>query len=525
MHDDTQIARVIAMGKALRNGKFPVRWVSDLGYGYGYPIFNFYGPLPYYIGGLFYALGVDALAATKIMFAIGILSSGVTMYFLARGILGLLGGLIAATFYMYAPYHAVQIYVRGAVGEYYTLIFFPLVILGIIRAFQGKSRQDFLIGAIGLAGVVLSHTIIGYVAAILLGVGYVSVVVLYFMKKISQLNTVVSLSFMFATGLLLSAFFWLPALFEMGFTNVASQIGGSADFSGHFVCLSQLWDSPWGYAGSGPGCIDGMAFKLGKVHVIFSLLALLLWAVNKRIKTESNILFRILIVILVISIFFMIPSSKLIWVVIPGFAYIQYPWRFLTFALLPLALLPASLVVYIESRLTKLALTFFLIALVLYSNTKLFHPQAEFYRSSSEFESSEDVRWRVSKISDEYLPREIIRPTKRSDLPIHAIPKSSQWYARTEVDTETYSRFVVDSNGQNDITVLRAYFPGWLYKVNGREGSVKIEQGLPILRVEDGKNIVELIFLNTPIRKLSNGISFITVFGLLYLYGRKKTFA
>ena len=51
MHDDTQVGRIIAMGRALRNGQFPVRWVSDLGYGYGYPIFNFYGPLPYYLGG------------------------------------------------------------------------------------------------------------------------------------------------------------------------------------------------------------------------------------------------------------------------------------------------------------------------------------------------------------------------------------------------------------------------------------------------------------------------------------------
>ena len=30
MHDDTQVARVNVMGKALKSGQFPVRWVTDL---------------------------------------------------------------------------------------------------------------------------------------------------------------------------------------------------------------------------------------------------------------------------------------------------------------------------------------------------------------------------------------------------------------------------------------------------------------------------------------------------------------
>ena len=53
IHDDAQIQRVFEMKTALSDGMFPVRWVADLGYGYGYPIFNFYGPLPYYVGAIF----------------------------------------------------------------------------------------------------------------------------------------------------------------------------------------------------------------------------------------------------------------------------------------------------------------------------------------------------------------------------------------------------------------------------------------------------------------------------------------
>ena len=41
IHDATQVARVFEMHQSLQGLMFPVRWVQDLGYGYGYPIFLF----------------------------------------------------------------------------------------------------------------------------------------------------------------------------------------------------------------------------------------------------------------------------------------------------------------------------------------------------------------------------------------------------------------------------------------------------------------------------------------------------
>ena len=103
MHDDTQVVRVYEMGKSLKDGMFPVRWVTDLGYGYGYPIFNFYAPLAYYVGGFFNVLGIDALVSTKAMMVLGIVFSGIFMYFLAREFWGEAGGIISGLFYLYAP--------------------------------------------------------------------------------------------------------------------------------------------------------------------------------------------------------------------------------------------------------------------------------------------------------------------------------------------------------------------------------------------------------------------------------------
>src|SRR3989344_8538266 len=66
VHDDTQPARVLVMSEQLRKGIFPVRLVDRLGYGYGYPLFNFYAPLPYYLRFLFPLAGLSLFFSVKL---------------------------------------------------------------------------------------------------------------------------------------------------------------------------------------------------------------------------------------------------------------------------------------------------------------------------------------------------------------------------------------------------------------------------------------------------------------------------
>ncbi|MDO8658737.1 MAG: hypothetical protein Q7K55_08400, partial [Candidatus Levybacteria bacterium] len=47
-HDDVQVIRLYEMDKCFKDQQIPCRWVPDLGGVYGYPLFNYYAPLPYY---------------------------------------------------------------------------------------------------------------------------------------------------------------------------------------------------------------------------------------------------------------------------------------------------------------------------------------------------------------------------------------------------------------------------------------------------------------------------------------------
>jgi hypothetical protein len=408
MHDNTQVARVFEMAKVLRAGVFPVRVVPDLGYGYGYPIFNFYAPLAYYIGAGFTFLGFDALVATKIMMALGVVLAGVFMYLLAREFFGEFGGITSGLFYIYAPYHAVDIFVRGDVAEFWAYAFIPL-------AFLGFYKKNVLVGAVGLAGLILSHNLTA-----MMTVPFLLIIILldYLASPKDKKRSVIyrsSLALFF--GLAISSFYWIPALAEMKQTNVLSQIGGGANFRVHFVCISQLWNSPWGFGGSAPGCVDGMSFKIGKFHILASAFAVIFAFCFKKIKSKEGKIVLLSFFGLLVSIFLMLEVSKPVWEAISLMAFFQYPWRFLILASFFSSLLAGSLVslfkyLNIKPYLIALPLIFF----VLFFNQKLFVPQTSLSVTSADYTSEDVLKWTASKISDEYLPINFKKPKNQNDI-------------------------------------------------------------------------------------------------------------
>ncbi len=515
MHDDTQVARVVEMGRALRQGQFPVRWVSDLGYGYGYPIFNFYGPLPYYVGGVLYALGLTGLTATKIMMGAGLVLAGVTMYAVIADIAGVSAGILASVFYMFAPYHAVDAYVRGAVGEYYALIFLPLILWGFWRICTRKSAVGgILLAAAGTAGLIVSHTILGYVGMFFEALA--AVVLSINNPQWKKIWAVVLL------GLGLSAFFWLPALLEMKYTSVASIIGNSADFQNHFVCLSQLWNSQWGFGGSAPGCIDGMSFKVGKVHLLLGLVVIIGVAVGFIRERRVKILVAVGSIIFVVSVFFMLSISKPVWDILPLFAYVQYPWRFLAFAIFGISLVVSQIVSFFRPTALRFGITAFCVALVLFVEAKWFVPQYTYSRPAAAFETAEDIRFRVSKISDEYLPPAVPRPKTPQDVVQDIIPKSNLYTSDIQQISDTYVKIAFQAQEPTTVKINTAYFPGWHYIVNVTDTKPQIKNGLPVITIPQWASVVQMQFRDTPARTIGNIISLLSLGVCFYIYDKRK---
>jgi len=135
-------------------------------------------------------------------------------------------------------------------------------------------------------------------------------------------------------GMLLSSYFWIPALGEISQVH-ATQVATLTKYSDHFLCLLQLWSSPWGYGGSTAGCIsDGMSFMVGKAQILFAGLGILifLYKLFTKKRAKIDVIALAVGVILFGSIFLTTESSVFVWNVFsPILSLFQFPWRFLLF--------------------------------------------------------------------------------------------------------------------------------------------------------------------------------------------------
>ena len=219
MHDDQQVVRLFALDTALSGGQFPVRWVSHLGFGYGYPLFIFYPPLVYYLGEIYHLLlQASFIVSIKLVFATALIASALAMYFWAKHQFGRASGVTAALFYTYVPYKAVDAYVRGALAELFSFVWLPLILLGIDRLFSPKSTHPLrwcLLVSLSSAALVLTHTLIALPFALLLLLYLLFKLLFTLSKGVRPLRRPLLLVIgSLALATLLSASFWLPSLAE-----------------------------------------------------------------------------------------------------------------------------------------------------------------------------------------------------------------------------------------------------------------------------------------------------------------------
>ncbi len=525
IHDDTQVARTFEMTKALKDGMFPVRWSQDLGYGFGYPIFNFYNPLPYYVSGLISLFGFDALSATKLMVILAIVLSGFSMYLLSKEFFGKKGALFSSLLYVLAPFHAVEVYVRGDFAENFAYAFIPLLFYGLLKIHKNYSWKYVIITAISYAGVILSHNLTAMMVSL-----FVVFFIAYLLVRERKdfFKNLIRFFLGLFIGVLISAFYWLPAIFEMKYTDVLSQIGGGANFRDHFVCLTQLWISQWGYGGSVKGCIDGFSFMIGKYHIFLSVLMFFVSIVfvfsKKYLKIpskEKEIFYFIIFLFLsfLLSIFFMLNISQPVWELVRPMEFFQYPWRFLIMASFFASFIGGSLFFvlgkFIRDKNKYHLLVFLAFVFMIFVSLKFFIPQEILSKNSKDYTSKHALNWEASKISDEYLPKGFVVPQSEYQIPDINNLTTPEISIRILQRKTQYTKLEVNIRSVGDYILPLSYFPAWQAKIDGKEE--KLKQGLrgSIISLPKGKHILELSFVQTPIEKLGNLIS---VAGILLLF-------
>ncbi|MDA8216997.1 MAG: hypothetical protein M0Z94_05200, partial [Dehalococcoidales bacterium] len=162
-HDGPQhIFRAVELDLLLRQGVLYPRWAPDFNQGLGYPLFNFYAPLTYYLLVGLHWLGLGFGAALKALFALGFLAFGVGMYVYARDLVGRAGALVTAAAYVYVPYHFTEAYIRADAAEFLALAFLPPLLWAFRRLLAKPSLSRLVVAGVLYAGLILTHNLTAF---------------------------------------------------------------------------------------------------------------------------------------------------------------------------------------------------------------------------------------------------------------------------------------------------------------------------------------------------------------------------
>ncbi|MFZ0548024.1 MAG: hypothetical protein WAM60_21445, partial [Candidatus Promineifilaceae bacterium] len=535
------LQRLYELTTALRDGHFPVRWMPDANYGYGYPFYNFYAPLSIYITAVFRFLGFSYVGAIKTAQLAGFLVAGGGMFYLGRRWFGSSwAGLLAAAAYTFAPFHMVNVYVRGdSLAEFWAMAFYPLLFIAADHlVHQPKRPTTIAFFSLSYAALIVSHNISALIFTPFLLLYLALALLRKFRQKPTSQSTslprsghqpitdgqsqtkkwlAVTIVLSLLLALALSAWFWLPAISEQGLAQLGPVTAGYFHFSNHFRGLDLVQNSVlFDYNVAG-----GRAFRMGLVQLIViaaGVCVLLAYGVRKKgLDLWPSLL---LLFSLLVATFMMTPLSRPFWDHLPLLPFTQFPWRFLSVQAFFGALAVGALAL-LPGRKMIVPVVVLLIAASGLGDLHTDH----LYLTDADVtaERLAEYEWFTGNIgttvSAEYLPpfvqpRPFTSPWlttgSRNDVsapvggveaePISQEANRQSWLISTTVPTTTVSLPLLD-------------WPGWEAAIDGSpvDSHPADGSGLLTLVVPEGEHTVELRLTQTPVRAAGDIVSLAAV--------------
>ncbi|MCD6519441.1 MAG: hypothetical protein J7M05_05935, partial [Anaerolineae bacterium] len=510
------LQRVYELSCDLRAGALPARWMPNAAYGLGYPAFNFYAAFPYYVAAVLNTLGTGILWSIKLTQLVGFILAGGMSYLLARE-LGAKpwAALLSSAIYTFAPFHLVNVYVRGdALSEFTAMALYPLLVWALLRLVRQPSLGRLALLSLSYALLVLSHNISALVFSPLVGV-WLLVEALSQRRKAPRILLWGGLAL--GLGLLLSAWFWIPALRERSLVQLGEQTTGYFHYSGHFRWRNLVqWSWAHDYA------IDAQhnPFSMGGVQAALAVAGTLAlfrrWLRREKISPSLWMALGALF----IYTWLITPWSAWVWEHVPLLPYVQFPWRLLSVQALAIALLAGQIPVLVRGPWRgKLALALVILAtlagMVRLRPDRL--PLREEDVTLQRLMLYETYSGNIGgTVRYEYLPREMVpRPytsavqlnNGRKPAPLalegqllkaellHQAPQREEW--QLTVAKKSLLAFQT------------TFYPGWEAQVDGHHQGVEPLPGLGLvgLRLPAGEHHVVLYFSHTPTRRYANLLS------------------
>ncbi len=492
--------------ESLKDGNFIPRWSSQIIYGYGYPLFIFVYPLPYYLTSFFHFIGFSFISSLKLILALSFIASGITMYFFIKEELrNKYSAFIAAVIYLFSPYHLVDLHFRAAVGEVIAFAILPFCFFAIKKMSQNISYEWFLVSSVSFSLLILSHQAISLISAPFI-IAYI--LYLWIIKNRKKIKYIFSYSLSLVAGLFLSSFYWIPVIFESRYMNLLTK----GDVS--FLHLDQLIYSPWrfGFLFQGPN--GELSFILGYVQLFIVIFSLILFFTN-RLSPKEKTIYLTSVISFFILLFMTQSFSKIIWMNVSLLKGFQYSYRLL----LPISFFISIIAGVIIKNITQ-KWFFVSLCLIAISTTILNWGNRKtlpfLTDSSILYELSSNIT-KVGQGTTIWVDSNNFKSNQRT-VPHIEVKQGKADIQEVSRNSVKHSYLINVLSKTAFIKENTLYFPSWIVKVNGNPYPFSFNNssypGIITFRLNQGSHKVDVSFTDTKIRIFSK---FLSIFSLLAL--------
>lgn len=509
----------------LHDGVFPARWMPDAAYGLGYPFFNYYAALPYYLGALFNLIGFDLLVSIKLVQTLGFVLAAAAMYgWAARHTPTRSAAWLIAIAYTFAPFHLVNVYVRGdSLSEFYAFVFYPLILWSIDRVIDSPRSFGWL--ALSYGGLIMTHN----VSALIFSPFLLAYCILRIAHRPRQLRH--SLFAIGAGGLLalaLSAWFWLPALGEANLVQLDNQTTGYFNYAEHFRAANLIQNSIGFDYSIAADPQSGTPFAMGLIQAIGTGAGLIALIVTWR-RVRDRFFWAFIVIGLIVSTAMITPLSKVLWDTLPLLPLTQFPWRFLSiqslFAAFAIGYLAGLTPHVVRARLFTSLAGAALAAAVMLPLHPDYLPMRADEITPARLQLYEAFTGNIgTTIRAEYLPRPTVpRPYTgplliEPSLPLRAMVSNGEATAVQLERRATRQVWTVQVDSERaTLAVPLLYWPGWSAMLDGQPSTIGAAPDLGYIQIEAPRGTHQIVFElgRTPLRSIAELTSLIAAGGLV----------
>lgn len=228
------LSRIESIKEGLLAGEFPLMMQSVWMEGKGYPVSIFYGDALLYVAAIFRMVGIPVVTSYKIFVWLANFATAASALICFKHIFGKNGSLcdikdqdslalkrdirvlapsyISAFLYVTASYRLMDIFVRAAVGEYLSFIFFPIIALAMFNILSedvsGKNYfKNSLLLALGMTGLVETHLLSTVMTTFLL-----ALVCILYAKRTFRKRTILCILAAIGETIAVNLYFFVPFL-------------------------------------------------------------------------------------------------------------------------------------------------------------------------------------------------------------------------------------------------------------------------------------------------------------------------